>query len=132
MAVLTHNEHCPPHVHVGTQKWDARFLFSFWHDGVRLWDLTPAQNEPTAAMLEDLRLALKQAANLRKARRLWWGSRQTLCLDNLMWDVDGEEAISPKVQRAKALAIEWSRFDERTYKTVLKLSGRTMPLEITL
>lgn len=36
IAVLTRNVHCPPHVHVGTTKWNARFLFSFWHDGVRL------------------------------------------------------------------------------------------------
>ena len=27
IAVLTRNEHCPPHVHVGTDKWDARFQF---------------------------------------------------------------------------------------------------------
>ena len=31
IAVLTRNEHCPPHVHVGSANWDARFLFSFWH-----------------------------------------------------------------------------------------------------
>ena len=36
IAVLTRNEHCPPHVHVGAARWDARFLFSFWHNGVRL------------------------------------------------------------------------------------------------
>lgn len=131
-AVLTRSEHCPPHVHVGTDKWDARFLFSFWHDGVRLWDVIPAHNEPTVAVLEDLRFVVKQAVNLRKARGLWWGSRQTLCLDNLMWDVDGEEAISPKDHRLRALAIEWVRFDDRAYKTVLKLAGRTMPLEIEL
>ena len=76
IAVLTRNEHCPPHVHVGTEKWDARFQFSFWHNGVRLWDVMPAQNEPSAAVLEGLRLALKQPAHLRRARDLWWSSRQ--------------------------------------------------------
>ena len=44
IAILTRNEHCPPHVHVGPQEWDARFEFSFWHNGVRLWDVEPVQN----------------------------------------------------------------------------------------
>jgi hypothetical protein len=35
-AVLTLDEHCPPHVHVGTDKWEARFEFSFWDNSVRL------------------------------------------------------------------------------------------------
>ena len=63
VAVLTRNEHCPPHVHEGTDDWDARFEFSFWHDGVRLWDVLPAQNMPSVALLQELRQALKQAAN---------------------------------------------------------------------
>jgi hypothetical protein len=65
IAVLTRNEYCPPHVHVGTAQWDARFLFSFWHNDVRLWDVTPAQNEPNTAVLEELRQALKQPVHLR-------------------------------------------------------------------
>ena len=35
-----------PQDHVGTVKWDARFQFSFWHNSVRLWSVTPAENEP--------------------------------------------------------------------------------------
>ena len=85
MAVLTRNEHCPPHAHVGTDRWDARFEFSFWHNGVRLWDVLAAQNMPSASLLEELRQVLKQGVNLQRARRLWWSSRQTLCLDNQQW-----------------------------------------------
>jgi hypothetical protein len=51
IAVLTRNEHCPPHVHVGTTKWNARILFSFRYNDVRLW-VTPARNEPNVAVLE--------------------------------------------------------------------------------
>lgn len=131
IAVLTRNEHCPPHVHVGTVKWDARFLFSFWHEGVRLWDVTPAQNEP-AAVLEDLRQALKQPAHLRKARELWWRSRQTLCLENQQWDMAADEVVSPKDRRPQGLAIRSARFDAQAYKTVLYLSGQASPLEIEL
>lgn len=132
IAVLTRNEHCPPHVHVGTAKWDARFLFSFWHNGVRLWDVTPAQHEPTAAVLEDLRLVLKQSANLRKVRELWWHSRQTLCLENQQWDLATDEVVGPKDRRPGALAIQSARFDAQAYKTVLQLAGQASPLEIEL
>jgi hypothetical protein len=48
MAVLTRNEHCPPHVHVGSVDWEARFEFSFWHNGVRLWDVVPVKNKLVA------------------------------------------------------------------------------------
>jgi len=65
IAVLTRNEHCPPHVHVGAADWEARFEFSFWHNGVRLWDVIPAQNQPTIAVLEGLRQALKNPQHLR-------------------------------------------------------------------
>ncbi|WP_223879069.1 DUF4160 domain-containing protein [Chitinimonas arctica] len=119
-------------MHVGTDKWDARFLFSFWHNGVKLWDVTPAQNEPTATSLEDLRLVLKQAGNLRRARELWWSSRQTLCLENLQWDMAAGEVVSPKDCRQGALVIQSSRFDTHGYKTVLYLTGQPSPLEIEL
>jgi hypothetical protein len=36
------DEHRPSHMHVGAAEWDARFLFSFWHNGVRLWGVIPA------------------------------------------------------------------------------------------
>lgn len=132
IAVLTRNEHCPPHVHVGTDKWDARFQFSFWYNGVRLWDVTPAQNEPSAALLEGLRLALKQPKNLRRARELWWRSRQTICLDNQQWDVKTEEVVSPKECRAGALDIVSASFDAKHYRTILQLAGQPSPLEIEL
>jgi hypothetical protein len=132
IAVLTRNEHCPPHVHVGTAKWDARFQFSFWHNGVWLWDVTPSQNEPKAAVLEELRQALKQPKHLRRARELWWSSRQTICLDNQQWDATAEEVISPKERRAGALDIVSAHFDAQRYRTILQLAGQSSPLEIEL
>lgn len=134
IAVLTRNEHCPPHVHVGTEKWDARFEFSFWHDGVRLWDVTPEQNEPKAAILEDLRQALKLPANLRRAREHWWHSRSTVCLDNQLWDEDAEEIAAPKhkLPNVNVRKILSARFDKKRYRTVLQLAGEDDPLEIEL
>ncbi len=132
IAVLTRNEHCPPHVHAGSIKWDARFLFSFWHNGVLLWDVTPMRNEPNALVLEGLRLVLKQPANLRRARALWWASRQTLCLENQLWDMAAEEVVSPKDRRPAALPIRSARFDAQGNRTILQFAGRTGPLEIEL
>jgi len=60
LAVLTRNERCPPHAHVGSTDWEARFEFSFWHNGVRLWDVVPLKNKPSVAVLEGLRQALKE------------------------------------------------------------------------
>jgi hypothetical protein len=132
VAVLTRNEHCPPHVHVGTDDWDARFESGFWHDAVRLWDVVPVQNMPSAALLEELRQVVKQAANLRRSRELWWLSRKTLCIDNLQWDPATAEVVSPRQKRRGAVAILSSRFDAPGYKTVLTLVGDDQPLEIQL
>ena len=130
IAVLTRNEHCPPHVHVGTDKWAARFQFSFWHDGVQLWDVVPTRNAPSALLLEELRQVLMRRSNLNRARKLWWRACETVCLDNQHWDPTGLEVVAPKSRRVGALAIASARFDPTTNRTVLMLDGQLMPLEI--
>jgi hypothetical protein len=40
LVVMLRDEHCPPHVHVDAGTWSARFRFSFWHNGVELWDVS--------------------------------------------------------------------------------------------
>ena len=132
LAILTRNEHCPPHVHAGAADWNARFEFSFWHNGVRLWDVVPAQNAPSSALLEELRQMLKQATHLRRARTLWWNSRQTLCLDNQQWDASAEAVVSPRARRQGVSDIVSGHFDPIRNSTVLRLSGHSQPLEIQL
>ena len=132
IAVLTRNEHCPPHVHVGTGDWNARFEFSFWHNGVRLWDVVPTQESPSAGLLEEIRQAIKEAENLLRARKLWWQSRQTLCLDNLLWDTTTLAAVTPKGTRTSTVQIVSGRFDGVRNRTVLDLAGEPLPLEIQL
>ena len=132
IAVLTRNEHCPPHVHVGTEKWDARFEFSFWHNGVRLWDVVPARNQPTVALLEAVRQTIKQPANLRRAREVWWNSLQRVCLVNQRWDAAVGEVVATAERRSSARQIQAARFDAQAYKTVLELAGRSSPVEIAL
>ena len=132
IAILTRNEHCPPHVHVGPREWDARFEFSFWHNGVRLWDVEPVQNRPTDRLLEAIRQEIKKPEHLRRARELWWQSRQTLCLENKHWVIDDERLASPQERRPDTRLILAGRFDAESYRTLLTLEGETAPLEIQL
>lgn len=132
ISVLTRNEHCPPHVHAGTDRWEARLLFSFWHNGVRLWDVTPSRNEPQRAMLEALRLELRKDENLHRARECWWLSRQSLCLENQQWDLDQQEVVAPGYKRPRAHRITASRYDGQRRRTILQLAGQAELLEIEL
>jgi hypothetical protein len=132
VVVFTRDEHCPPHVHVGTADWDARFLFSFWHDSVSLWDVGPTQRAPCGRLLEELRQVVKRRANLRRARECWWISRNTLCLENQGWDIENDEVALVRSDRTATLPILWARFDPLTYVTQIRLSGHQSPLEIEL
>lgn len=132
MAVLTRNEHCPPHVHVGSADWEARFEFSFWHNGVRLLDVVPVKNQPSVAVLEGLRQDLKKPQHLRRARTCWWQSLRAVCLVNQMWDVHEQEVVSPQDKRPGALLIQTAAFDTLSYQTVLQLKGASSPVEIQL
>ena len=132
VAVLTRDEHCPPHVHVGAPEWEARFEFSFWHNGVRLWDVVPVRSQPKLDVLESLRQAIKQPQHLRRSRECWWQSKQALCLVNQAWDEQANEALSPKEKRPQARVIQTALFDAQRYRTILQLKGSSVPVEIEL
>lgn len=132
IAVLTRNEHCPPHVHVGSAQWEARFEFSFWHNGVRLWDVVPLQDQPKVAVLEGLRQTLRQPPHLRRARECWWQGMQALCLVNQVWDEQEQQVASPQDRRPGGRVIESAAFDAQRYRTILQLKGLNSPVEIEL
>ena len=132
IVVLTRNEHCPPHVHTGTNEWNARFEFSFWHDGVRLWDVTPAKNQPSARLLEAVRQTIKQPRHLRKARESWWNAMQSVCLINQCWDATAGEAVAMRDRRAGVPAIQSAHFDASKNQTVLRLTDQPDAVEINL
>lgn len=132
VAVLTRNEHCPPHVHVGPAEWEARFEFSFWHTGVRLWDVVPTQNQPSVVVLERLRRAIKSPAHLHRARECWWQSQQTVCLVNQAWDEQANEVVAPRLGRSDARVIQTAVFDAQRHRTILQLEGVDDPVEIEL
>ena len=130
LAVLTRNEHCPPHVHVGSSEWEARFKFSFWHDDVCLWDVVPVKNAPKISLLEGLRMELKQPVKLRKARASWWRACGTVCLDHLMWQSETQEVLTLKDAKPGARKIASARFDASKYSTTLCFEGESGILEI--
>jgi hypothetical protein len=132
IAVLTRYEHCPPHVHVSAPQWEARFEFSFWHNGIRLWDVVPAQQQPKVAVLEGLRQVLKTPIHLKRARVCWWQSMKSLCLVNQLWDEVAQEVVSPHDKRLRAQVIQAASFDEQRYRTILQLAGNTHCVEIEL
>ena len=132
VAVLTRNEHCPPHVHVGTADWEARYEFCFWHNDVSLLDVVPVKNQPSVAVLEDLRQVIKNPLNLRRARKGWWEVLGSTCLENQMWDAKQQEVVSPKAKRLGSRVITAAVFDGRQYKTFLTLAGLDKPVEIEL
>ena len=132
VAVLTRDEHCPPHVHVGAPEWQARFELSFWHNGVRLLDVVPVRNQPKVDVLESLRQAIKSPKHLRRARECWWQSKQALCLVNQTWDEQRQEALSSQEKRPGARVIQTAVFDAQRYRTILQLKGSSVPVEIEL
>jgi len=132
VAVFTRNEHCPPHVHAGSADWDARFEFSFWHDGVRLLDVVPAKNRPSVAVLEGIRQTLKKPQHLRRARTCWWQSSQAVCLINQRWDTQSQEVVPPKEKRRRTVLIQAAVFDVLRDRTILRSRGVSSPTEIQL
>ncbi|NQE49679.1 hypothetical protein RC52_14515 [Herbaspirillum rubrisubalbicans] len=132
VSVFTRNEHCPPHVHVGNERWDARYRFSFWHGGVALWDVTPMRHCPGSALLEELRQVIEQPVNLRHARQCWWKSRRSVCMDHQHWDPHREEVVRPSVFRSHTIEIEWARYIPWRDRTLVQLAGQSSQLEIEL
>jgi hypothetical protein len=113
IVVMTRDEHCPPHAHVVADKWRARFEFSFTHQHVDLLDVVPVRNLPSIRVLENLRLTLEQAANLRRARELWWKSMHSTCLENKAWAAVGnivyviESAVFDASLNCTTLRFKW-------------------------
>lgn len=132
VVVLTRDEHCPPHLHVGTKDWSARFKFAFWHDEVSLWDLDVKKKSPTTATLEAMRMLIQNPANLKKARSTWWYVMSSVCLNNKYLDMETYDVVDGKDAKRGMPTIRSSRFDEVRYSTVLRLSNEEEELEFKL
>ncbi|MFS8474063.1 DUF4160 domain-containing protein [Xanthomonas campestris pv. campestris] len=132
LALMTRDEHCPPHLHVKASDWEVRFKFSFWHNRVCLYDVKPASAKPSVKVIEGLRQHLLQPPILLSARQKWWQVMGSLCLGNLYWDSGLGEVVTPKSANASAKKILSARYDGQQNITVLKLSNLVDDLEIEL
>jgi hypothetical protein len=132
VAVFTSPEHCPPHVHAGADGWDARFEFSFWHNGVNIWDVKPKAKAPKQSTLEAIRLVVENPVNLAKARTLWWDALRTVCLNNKYFDPKSFDVVDGKSAKKGFLSIQSSEFDERRNSTVVYFANDDEPLEFKL
>ncbi|MEX3773977.1 DUF4160 domain-containing protein [Pseudomonas sp. MYb118] len=132
VVILLRDEHCPPHAHVDAGAWSARFKFSFWRNSVELWDVVPLFKRPPVAVLEGLRHALGQPAQLRHARRIWWEKLQTVCLDHQVWDWQTSEVVVVKRVASTTHMIYSASYEPETNKTLLALLGASEGVEIQL
>jgi len=131
LVVYTRNEHCPPHVHVGEHDWDARFQFSFWHNGATLWDVAPSERAPRPALLEELRQRLKAPEALRRARRMWWMARGSTCLENQRWDMVEQQVHAARTTRGRSQRIVDARYEPEINVTLISLDNEEV-VEIEL
>jgi hypothetical protein len=132
VVIMLRDEHCPPHAHVEAGAWSARFRFSFWHNGVELWDVVPLSRRPPIAVLEGLRQSLKLPAHLLRARRLWWRKLHTACLDNQLWDWQTSEVVVVKRIVSTTNMIGSACYEPQTNRTRLFLIGAQECVEIEL
>ncbi|WP_445180834.1 DUF4160 domain-containing protein [Pseudomonas sp. McL0111] len=132
IVIMLRDEHCPPHVHVNAGLWNARFLFSFCHNEIDLWDVAPRSRRPPMAVLEGLSQSLGQPAHLRRARGIWWSGLQTVCLDNQMWDCESNEVPVMESVTDMTYRVGSARYDPETEMTLLTLIGKLEGVEIEL
>lgn len=95
IEVLTRDEHCPPHVHVDGDSWQARFEFAYWHDDVTLYSLA-GKRLPSQRKIDNLCRMIEQPAVLRKARKAFWNAVHSVCLNNQRWDPLRNQVVDPK------------------------------------
>jgi len=132
VVIMLRDEHCPPHAHVDAGTWSARFRFSFWHNGVELWDVVPLSRRPPLALLEGLRQALRLSTHLQRARLIWWRKLQTVCLDNQWWDWDANEVVTMKGTGSSTYRVCSACYEPVSNSTLLFLMGAQESVEIEL
>ncbi|MGC6373169.1 DUF4160 domain-containing protein [Pseudomonas sp. S2.OTC.A_B10] len=132
IAVFLRDEHCPPHVHVAGKEWDARFRFSFLNGHVALWDVDPERRRPPTAVLEGIRKTIIQPHYLARARRIWWETLQTVCLENHSWDWEAGEVLPGLIIQRGVYVIARARHDVVGQKTILNLVRAPGFVEIDL
>ncbi|WP_060078581.1 DUF4160 domain-containing protein [Burkholderia ubonensis] len=123
IAVLTRDEHCPPHVHVDGGTWSARFEFAFWHNGVHFLDIQPANTTFSTAELKAIIATIR--ANLPKARKIWWQVVKDVCLINKYWDHNSTSVVSSASGKKGLVRIADGTYDHIQSQTILEFADST-------
>ena len=99
VELRTRDEHCPPHVHVENEEvpWEARLVFSFIDNAVRLMDVDPIEDAPSTRTIDRIKAAI--AANLPKCRAEWWARVGTCCIDNRWTQVSRDGTVTVLAKR---------------------------------
>ena len=123
IAVLTRDEHCPPHVHLDAGVWAARFEFSFWHNGVSLLDVIPDSARVPSQVKSEVIAIVK--GRLSVARESWMEATKNTCLENQAWDEAKQHVVKPNLAGRKLVNIQAGIYDPAEQMTVLHLADRT-------
>ncbi|WP_186205873.1 DUF4160 domain-containing protein [Burkholderia gladioli] len=123
IAVLTRDEHCPPHVHVDGGTWSARFEFAFWHNGVHFMDVYPANTTISSTELKAITKIIQR--NLRRARRFWWKMGQDICLTNKYWSHPAVRVVRPGPFATGLVRIAGGTYDGSRGLTTLQFDDST-------
>ncbi|MCA8407989.1 DUF4160 domain-containing protein [Burkholderia cenocepacia] len=124
IAVLTRDEHCPPHVHVDGGTWSARFEFAFWHNDVHFMDVDPAHTTISSKELRAIIAIIR--ANLPRARKCWWSMCQDICLTNKYWDHNTTSVVKPVSGKKGLVRIANGTYDDTKSLTTLRFDDLTM------
>ena len=123
IAVLTRDEHCPPHVHLDGGDWSARFEFSFWHNGVSPLDVIPDTARVPSQVKSDVIAIIK--GRLPVARESWMEAIKNTCLENQAWDDAKQYVVKPNLAGRTLVNIQAGTYDPAQRLTVLHLADRT-------
>jgi hypothetical protein len=118
----TRDEHCPPHLHVENEAvpWEARLAFSFVSDVVRLMDIDPIEDAPSARTIDRIKAAI--AMNLPRCRAEWWGKVGTCCLDNRWMKVSQNGMVTVLARREKgAIQIGTATYESQAEQLTLTM-----------
>lgn len=122
VELLLRDEHPPPHVHVENEAvpWEARLEFSFVSDAVRLMDVDPIEDAPSARTVDRVKAAI--AANVQKCRKEWWNRVGGCCIENRWVRIGTDGHLTLLARREKgAIQIKSASYDPGSLELALTM-----------
>jgi hypothetical protein len=131
IAVLTRDEHCPPHVHVMHQGegWEIKVHFSFAEHGQGTYWVEPVAHSGMPSISRVNAVINRIARGRRECRTKWWKYLATVCLSNQWLEVDAAGVVRlaapnlPNAAVVSAAAYE-AATDEVSFVTTTRQARR--------